>query len=289
MRAWMSRGRRALSIFFSYCAVRVVLPGPLGAWPGGAGGVAHAALQHRLVGEPTSALYLPWAMRPAGRASCSWSSTWAGSSSSPSPGPSSRYASELDVFGVLVLAGTTGLGGGFLRDVLIDATPPAALADWRYLLVPVLAGLLTFAFHPALGRVERVVTSSMPAGSGCSASPGRSRPSSTASAGPGGADGDGDRDRRRDGPRPAGRRSPACSPASCTPRRRWSGRRGRWWPTGWPASSSVAGHGARGALLCFGLRDARAVARLERAAAARSRERLSGRRGRPQGPSTRSR
>ena len=31
---------------------------------------------------------------------------------------------DLDVFGVLVLAGTTGLGGGFLRDVLIGATPP---------------------------------------------------------------------------------------------------------------------------------------------------------------------
>lgn len=65
---------------------------------------------------------------------------------------------RLDVFGVLVLAGTTGLGGGFLRDVLIDATPPAALADWRYLTVPVVAGLLTFVFHPAVGRLERVVT-----------------------------------------------------------------------------------------------------------------------------------
>ncbi|MCW2843764.1 MAG: hypothetical protein JWN22_1680 [Nocardioides sp.] len=64
---------------------------------------------------------------------------------------------DLDVFGVLVLAGTTGLGGGFLRDVLIGATPPAALADWRYLLVPVAAGLLTFWFHPALGRRERTV------------------------------------------------------------------------------------------------------------------------------------
>ena len=64
---------------------------------------------------------------------------------------------ELDLFGVLVLAGTTGLGGGFLRDVLIGATPPAALADWRYLLVPVGAGLLTFAYHPALGRMERMV------------------------------------------------------------------------------------------------------------------------------------
>jgi uncharacterized membrane protein YeiH len=65
---------------------------------------------------------------------------------------------ELDVFGVLVLAGATGLGGGFLRDVLIDATPPAALEDWRYLMVPVAAGLLTFWFHPAVGRVERQVS-----------------------------------------------------------------------------------------------------------------------------------
>ncbi|MCW2781308.1 MAG: hypothetical protein JWR35_1757 [Marmoricola sp.] len=64
----------------------------------------------------------------------------------------------LDIFGVLVLAGTTGLGGGFLRDVLIGATPPAALADWRYLIAPVVAGLVTFYFHPALGRMERVVT-----------------------------------------------------------------------------------------------------------------------------------
>jgi uncharacterized membrane protein YeiH len=65
---------------------------------------------------------------------------------------------NLDVFAALVLGGVTGLGGGFIRDVLIGAIPPAALADWRYLLVPVAAGMLTFAFHPAIGRMERVVT-----------------------------------------------------------------------------------------------------------------------------------
>jgi uncharacterized membrane protein YeiH len=64
----------------------------------------------------------------------------------------------LDLFGVLVLAAATGLGGGFTRDVLIGAVPPAALADWRYLAVPVVAGLVTFLFHPALGRMERLVT-----------------------------------------------------------------------------------------------------------------------------------
>jgi uncharacterized membrane protein YeiH len=65
---------------------------------------------------------------------------------------------QLDLFGVLVLAGATGLGGGFLRDILIGAVPPAALEDWRYLMVPVAAGLVTFWFHPALGRRERLVT-----------------------------------------------------------------------------------------------------------------------------------
>ncbi|MGO4257332.1 trimeric intracellular cation channel family protein [Marmoricola sp. RAF53] len=64
---------------------------------------------------------------------------------------------NLDVFGVIVLAGATGLGGGFLRDVLIGATPPAALLDVRYLMVPVVAGVATFVFHPTLGRMERVV------------------------------------------------------------------------------------------------------------------------------------
>lgn len=64
---------------------------------------------------------------------------------------------DLDVFGILVLALTTGLGGGFLRDVLIAATPPAALTDWRYLVVPVAGGLITFRFHPTLGRMEKLV------------------------------------------------------------------------------------------------------------------------------------
>ena len=64
---------------------------------------------------------------------------------------------DYDVFGVLVLAAATGLGGGFVRDVLIDATPPAALADWRYLVVPVVAGLVTFAFHGPLTRQERFI------------------------------------------------------------------------------------------------------------------------------------
>ncbi|TCO51569.1 putative membrane protein YeiH [Kribbella antiqua] len=64
---------------------------------------------------------------------------------------------KLDVFGIQVLALVTGLGGGFIRDVLIGVTPPTALQDWRYLVVPIAAGLLTFFLHPGIGRVERLV------------------------------------------------------------------------------------------------------------------------------------
>ncbi|MEJ7633481.1 trimeric intracellular cation channel family protein [Aeromicrobium sp.] len=64
---------------------------------------------------------------------------------------------ELDVFGVIVLALITGLGGGVLRDVLIGSVPPAALDDWRYLVVPTVTAVLVFAFHPAFGRMERQI------------------------------------------------------------------------------------------------------------------------------------
>lgn len=64
---------------------------------------------------------------------------------------------QLDIVGVVVLATATGLGGGVIRDVVIGAVPPPAVEDWRYLLVPVVAGLVTFWWHPAVGRLERVI------------------------------------------------------------------------------------------------------------------------------------
>ena len=51
---------------------------------------------------------------------------------------------RLDLFGVLVLSFATGTAGGITRDLLIGAIPPAALRDWRYLGISVLAGLAVF-------------------------------------------------------------------------------------------------------------------------------------------------
>ncbi len=46
---------------------------------------------------------------------------------------------RLDVFGMVVLALAAGLGGGVLRDVLLDVHPPAALRDGVYLAAGVAA------------------------------------------------------------------------------------------------------------------------------------------------------
>ncbi|SFN04692.1 trimeric intracellular cation channel family protein [Dokdonella immobilis] len=51
---------------------------------------------------------------------------------------------RLDLFGVLVLAFAAAVSGGIVRDVLIGATPPTALASWHYLAVSCLAGIITF-------------------------------------------------------------------------------------------------------------------------------------------------
>lgn len=64
---------------------------------------------------------------------------------------------QLDIVGVLTLATVTGLGGGVIRDLIIGSVPPPAVVDWRYLLAPVIGGLVTFFWHPAVGRFERLV------------------------------------------------------------------------------------------------------------------------------------
>lgn len=64
---------------------------------------------------------------------------------------------RLDLFGVLVLAGATGLGGGVLRDLLIGAVPPVGIRDWRLVAAALAAGLVTFVAHPGVERLGRLV------------------------------------------------------------------------------------------------------------------------------------
>ncbi|NII75333.1 putative membrane protein YeiH [Dyella sp. SG562] len=71
---------------------------------------------------------------------------------------------QLDLFGVLVLSFAAGNAGGITRDLLIGATPPAAIADWRYLAVSVLAGIITFYRYGLIERLKNPVQMSDAAG-----------------------------------------------------------------------------------------------------------------------------
>ncbi|WP_227232887.1 trimeric intracellular cation channel family protein [Pseudomonas sp. IAC-BECa141] len=54
---------------------------------------------------------------------------------------------RLDLLGVMVIAFIVALGGGVTRDLLIGATPPKAVADWRYPALAFAMGGVAFVFH----------------------------------------------------------------------------------------------------------------------------------------------
>jgi uncharacterized membrane protein YeiH len=64
---------------------------------------------------------------------------------------------RLDLFGVLVLAFAAGTSGGIARDVMIGATAPAAISDWRYIAVSMLAGLMTFYCYSIIHHLRSPV------------------------------------------------------------------------------------------------------------------------------------
>ena len=72
-------------------------------------------------------------------------------------GAASGIRHRLDLFGVLVLSVAAATAGGVLRDVLIGMGSPAAIRDWRYIAVPVCAGLVYFYWHPRVDRYHNAM------------------------------------------------------------------------------------------------------------------------------------
>lgn len=64
---------------------------------------------------------------------------------------------RLDLFGVLALSFAAGNSGGIARDLMIGAVPPAAVRDWRYIAVSMLAGLITFYWYRIINRLNSPV------------------------------------------------------------------------------------------------------------------------------------
>jgi uncharacterized membrane protein YeiH len=64
---------------------------------------------------------------------------------------------SFDLFGVLFLAFVVAVAGGMMRDVLIGATPPAAMREIHYFVLAMLAGLATFIWYPRIARLRRSI------------------------------------------------------------------------------------------------------------------------------------
>jgi uncharacterized membrane protein YeiH len=65
---------------------------------------------------------------------------------------------RLDIVGVLTLGVITALGGGIVRDIVIDYLPPATFSDWRYLVVAAAGSLLAFLLGLRLDRLAGPIT-----------------------------------------------------------------------------------------------------------------------------------
>jgi uncharacterized membrane protein YeiH len=72
-------------------------------------------------------------------------------------GAAAGVKSKFDLFGLMVLAFAAGKAGGITRDVLIGAVPPAAISDWRYLGISLMAGVAIFFWYPDIDVRRRPV------------------------------------------------------------------------------------------------------------------------------------
>lgn len=64
---------------------------------------------------------------------------------------------RLDVFGVLVLAITTAIGGGILRDVIIGNTPPLTFRDPTFFIISLVATVGVFFTYRWLDRYKNTI------------------------------------------------------------------------------------------------------------------------------------
>lgn len=65
---------------------------------------------------------------------------------------------KLDIFGVLTLSFVASSAGGIMRDLLIGSVPPAAVSDWRYVVVAMAAGLMIFFGYSPVSRLHKAIS-----------------------------------------------------------------------------------------------------------------------------------
>jgi uncharacterized membrane protein YeiH len=63
---------------------------------------------------------------------------------------------KMDMVGVIILASSTGLAGGIIRDLLLDRLPPKIILDPYYLTIAVATGIIVFFLHPLFKERENL-------------------------------------------------------------------------------------------------------------------------------------
>jgi uncharacterized membrane protein YeiH len=63
---------------------------------------------------------------------------------------------KMDMVGVIILASSTGLAGGIIRDLLLDRLPPKIILDPYYLTIAVATGIIVFFLHPFFKERENL-------------------------------------------------------------------------------------------------------------------------------------
>lgn len=64
---------------------------------------------------------------------------------------------KLDVFGVFILALTTALGGGVVRDVIISNTPPMAFRNYEFVMISILSAILVMFVYKSIAKFNMTI------------------------------------------------------------------------------------------------------------------------------------
>ncbi|WP_243108644.1 trimeric intracellular cation channel family protein [Clostridium rectalis] len=64
---------------------------------------------------------------------------------------------EMDLFGTIILAITTAVGGGVVRDIIIGNTPPTAFMNPHFCTISLITALIVFKFYYKLNKFKNLI------------------------------------------------------------------------------------------------------------------------------------
>ena len=69
-------------------------------------------------------------------------------------GAEAAKESELDFFGIVIVAFLTACGGGIIRDICIGVTPPVGISYWPYLVLTIIASIIVVTCYKYIIKLK---------------------------------------------------------------------------------------------------------------------------------------